>query len=372
MENPSVIHFASYFDTNWLYRELFDEMAEAGTKQAVLTPRPISKDKLADCQYPVLIKDLWTTLDRFYFGRKIRRYISYAYEQVEFSNFDLIHAHSLYSDGFAASEISKKTGLPYCVAVRSTDVNWFAKYRPHLKSRAIAVLEGAQQIIYINHQDQARFEETIQYQLDANKVRTVPNGVHIDWLNDTVENNALNSETINILSVAKVTKTKNHIALIKAVNSANNLKLDNRPPIQLTIAGSLSSRYARQLKSQYESEAVRFLGIVDRKILKNHIRSSDVFALISLRETFGISYAQALSQGVPVIFTKGQGFDGWPNQDDWGTSHDLADADSLVQHLLSLKKRQGLNRSAIRTVDDLFNWKSIAVEYREIYRQVTK
>ena len=32
--------------------------------------------------------------------------------------------------------------------------------------------------------------------------------------------------------------------------------------------------------------------------------------MTSLGESFGLTYAEAMSQGVPVIYSKGQGFDG--------------------------------------------------------------
>ena len=38
--------------------------------------------------------------------------------------------------------------------------------------------------------------------------------------------------------------------------------------------------------------------------------NSDVFAMVSHHETFGLVYIEALSQGLPVLFTQGQGIDG--------------------------------------------------------------
>ena len=40
------------------------------------------------------------------------------------------------------------------------------------------------------------------------------------------------------------------------------------------------------------------------------MRSCSVFAMPSIFETFGLVYLEALSQNLPVVYTKGQGIDG--------------------------------------------------------------
>ncbi len=39
-------------------------------------------------------------------------------------------------------------------------------------------------------------------------------------------------------------------------------------------------------------------------------RQCDVLVVPSFRESFGLIYVEALTQGLPVVYTKGQGFDG--------------------------------------------------------------
>ena len=41
------------------------------------------------------------------------------------NEYSLIHAHSLFSNGYIAMRIKQDYGIPYIVAVRNTDVNTF-------------------------------------------------------------------------------------------------------------------------------------------------------------------------------------------------------------------------------------------------------
>lgn len=51
--------------------------------------------------------------------------------------------------------------------------------------------------------------------------------------------------------------------------------------------------------------------VQERTALARLYRPASGFAMVSFRENFGLVYAEALSQGRPVVYSKGQGFDRW-------------------------------------------------------------
>ena len=61
---------------------------------------------------------------------------------------------------------------------------------------------------------------------------------------------------------------------------------------------------------------VRFLfdrawdGLTKTAVFRGGGREIDVLLVPSSAETFGLVYLEAMSQGVPVLYTRGQGFDG--------------------------------------------------------------
>ena len=54
---------------------------------------------------------------------------------------------------------------------------------------------------------------------------------------------------------------------------------------------------------------IRRIDKIPKEELILEYRRADLFVLPSLAESFGLVYAEALSQGVPVIYSQGQGFD---------------------------------------------------------------
>ncbi|MBS4534361.1 glycosyltransferase [Clostridium sp. D2Q-14] len=55
---------------------------------------------------------------------------------------------------------------------------------------------------------------------------------------------------------------------------------------------------------------VNYLGFKTKDEFIRIYRENDIFVLPSINETFGLVYAGAMSQGLPVVYTKDQGFDG--------------------------------------------------------------
>ena len=49
----------------------------------------------------------------------------------------------------------------------------------------------------------------------------------------------------------------------------------------------------------------------DKEEVIKYYNQSDIFVMPSLHETFGLVYAEALSQGLPIIYSQGQGIDGF-------------------------------------------------------------
>ena len=81
---------------------------------------------------------------------------------------------------------------------------------------------------------------------------------------------------------------------------------------QLTIVGEGQLREALEkcAKENKFSERIVFTGRVERDALINMMYQSDVFALVSEKEVFGLVYLEAMLQGCIVIAAKGGGVDG--------------------------------------------------------------
>ena len=93
--------------------------------------------------------------------------------------------------------------------------------------------------------------------------------------------------------------------------------------VKLTVAGDIGDEFYRELfASKY---FINYVGKKKKEELINYYRDADVFVLPSHKETFGLVYAEAMSQGLPVIYTRGQGFDG--QFDDGEVGYAVSDTD---------------------------------------------
>jgi glycosyltransferase involved in cell wall biosynthesis len=349
---------ASYHHTNALYKNLFEKIAQKGIEQTVISPRGFPPSARGCNVVQHFGENVWGLPEKFSFNRKIRKYRDLLNKaKQETGNPSLLHAHTLYSDGAAAIQMHYQ-GVPYVVTVRNTDLYVFTKYYPHLRSLGRKILKNASNVIFVNHNYQTELERLLGCSIPQKKVLVVPNAVDSFWLTGSPSFNATNDNTVRILSVGKVDKNKNHKTLAKTVQTLN--KTNDTMKIQLTIVGDYDSPYGKKLKTDFDSEHISLIGKKNKEDIKTLMSQSDIFALVSFRETFGIVYAEALSQNLPVIYTRGQGFDGWTNNTDIAIAVDPLATTELQKAIATLGKRKPDNRAGSMLATELFNWDTVA------------
>ena len=99
---------------------------------------------------------------------------------------------------------------------------------------------------------------------------------------------------VKVLTCANLIKRKN---VDKVIRECENLD------VELTIIGD-----GKELKNlQKLSQKPRFLGRLNRDKVLEEMRKSDIFALPSINETFGMVYLEAMSSGCITICTENDG-----------------------------------------------------------------
>ena len=94
----------------------------------------------------------YSNWDRPFFYLKEGKIIKDFFNIYKREQFDIIHAHTLFSNGYVALKAKKEWGIPYIVAVRDMDLNIFLKYRINLRKLGIEILKEAERIIFISDQ----------------------------------------------------------------------------------------------------------------------------------------------------------------------------------------------------------------------------
>ena len=143
-----------------LFQKFFLALNKFNIEQNVFYPRN-SKHRIVDSDLPIRVDSplVLNQLTRISYSRK-RRILKQQYDSLFHRNKpDIIHAHTLFSDGSQALHYYGKYGTPYIVAVRATDIDHFLKYKPWLKSYGKQILDHARYVVFISASLKRKFQQ---------------------------------------------------------------------------------------------------------------------------------------------------------------------------------------------------------------------
>ena len=284
---------------------------------------------------------------------------------VPFKDVLLIHAHTLFSSGYMAYRLQQKYGIPYIVAVRNTDVNVFFKYMPHLRSLGRKIAAHAQKIVFISPTYKKQVLGKYLPSEMADKSIVIPNGIDPLFL----QNSSLHipSDEIRLIYVGRMEKDKNVHTIIKVVEALNKQGMKAK----LCLVGSITDPSYKTLIDTHQNDIEWYDQCPKEQVLA-HLRKNDIFIMPSYHETFGLVYAEAMSQGLPVIYTKGQGFDGFFPDGEVGYSVSPDDVEEITTKIQRITQNYGIISQHCTRCASRFDWKQIATEYNTIYQHILK
>lgn len=366
----NVLHINLNFYESSLYESFSDSLIRQGCNLKVFYPTRKLDKNLSVPNY-VYHDEILGKYDRYFFKHRNRKIVKYLNKQNISKNYDLLHAHSLFSNGFIAYTLNQQHGIPYIVAVRNTDLNHFFKKRILLRNLGIKILENAEKVIMLSEPYKEQLLATyIPKQLKKvieSKVEIIPNGIDDYWhQNIRREKNKynINNDSVNILSVGVVNKRKNIRTSIDACEHLTNSGKD----VKLTVIGSSTDE--ELLKSIKQYDFVNYIPRVDKEVLVEYYRNSHVFLMPSITETFGLVYAEAMSQGLPILYSKGQGFDEQFPDGTVGYAVEKMNPEDIANKILKvLANYNELSSNCVRLVDK-FDWDKISKEYISLYESV--
>lgn len=312
----------------------------------------------------VIHRECFNKPDRYLFHLKqwkIQRCIE---QNLHIMDFDIVHSHTLFNGGWATYQLHKKYNIPYVVTVRNTDVNVFLKI-PLFKIIARIIIDNAAGVVFLSEAYKAKFLKICYKECDWNsilrKCDVIPNGLEPFWLNNIAEAKQTVHKPLELLCVGKIDKNKNIITTVQVVEKLNAENQDTH----LTVIGQVLDENVKSLLDN--SKNVSVVSYLKKEELISYYRNADIFVMPSFHESFGRVYAEAMTQGVPVIYTKGEGFDGFFAN---GTVGYSVKADSVDEIVSSVKRiiadYNSISRNCI-TKCQLFNWADITGRLEKLY-----
>ena len=308
-----ILYFCTFYHRAMLFRQQMNALIRRGHEVKAFNSAMYG-EKVAEKFLPlmdglVVHKECWNKYDRMlFFPRqwKIEKEWQKAYH---IADFDLVHAQLLLSSGYSALRMKQKYGTPYVVSVRVTDLTGFIRMW-YFRNMAMKIIRNASGVLFLSQSHKREFEEKFLSEKMKEdfeqKTVVIGNSLELFWQQNLAQprKTVNNSNELKLLAVAKIRPIKNLTVASKAVEELNRRGIK----AQLTVVGEVQDREEYEKIRQYEHTEI--LPFKTKEELIELYRSHDIFLLPSVSETFGRVYAEAMTQGLPILYTKSQGFDG--------------------------------------------------------------
>lgn len=295
------------------------------------------------------------------------RYIAKkCYEIFKDEGITVIHGHIASCDGYICRYLSKLLKIPYVVSVRNTDINLGFVWRvPWIRNSLVEVLRDAKSVVFLSRPYQKQLIEKLNYynvELQILKKSVIiTNGIDDFWISNIYNDKQNPSNTIRILTVGTIDKNKNQIAVAEAIDELYKEGVN----IIYRVVGDVKDEEIKRRLEKYPF--VSIYPFAEPNELIKFYRNADVFVLASYHETFGLVYAEAMSQGCPIIYTRGQGFDEQFEEGEVGFSVNPHSIDEIKSAIIDVIKNYSELKLCALEHSAKFNWHTIAQQLSEVY-----
>lgn len=363
-----ILHICQgYFDSGF-YRLFMQNLEKEGVQNIIFVPINSGSDYKAE-ENILFSSKKYNMIDRlFFFGKQNKIYYDII-EKIDLKTIDVIHAHNLFSSGYVAYKLNKKLNTPYIVAVRNTDVFVFFKYMKHLRQIGIKILRNASKVVFLSpaYKNYVSKKYIKKKDLKDFELKSVilPNGINNFFIENSYTPPPVpkKPDVIKLIYFGEITPNKNIPTTIKSC-----LELISRGyEVEYTIVGEVKYRkFNQQIKKH---NFIKYHPRCNKQELLKYIRQSHIFVMPSITETFGLVYTEALSQGLPIIYTKGQGYDGYFKQGEVGYAVDKYDHKQIADSILSIFKNYNtISKNCLEGVKK-FRWENITRKYLNLYKE---
>ena len=270
---------------------------------------------------------------------------------------DVIHGH-FYMNGFWAKQIKEKYRIPYVLTEHSSELynEKVSKGHRYLVTKAYNNVDC---LISVSEALQRRMEKYTNRDIEV-----VPNVLLSPFRFQGKSDQ--NKQEFVFISVGHIVKSKGMKLLVECFEQVHK-KL---PQTQLVIVGKGTLRQELEDYAHEKKINVQFTGEVKHEEMPEIYRKCHCFVLPSERETFGVSYIEALACGLPVIATKCGGPEKFVNEQN-GVLIGINDRVELTNAMISMYDNRG-NYDSKRISEDIlkkYGAESIGLRISDIYRE---
>ncbi|MBU6087730.1 glycosyltransferase [Mammaliicoccus sciuri] len=337
----------------------------------IFSPLRVNLNQI-NSKYQIYAPKIITKKDSVFSILRRNKSFNYLKNNINFNKVKLVHAHSLTNDGLLANMIYEKYKIPFILTIRNTDVNFSFKYKKHLKKAYKKSIINSSLIIFPNYSYKKRviefFKNDVQILNKINDSIVIPNGIDNFWHENKKVKKKKKPEfkKLNLLFIGRIYKEKNIHRILEAIKKINQ---ENQIYVTLTIIGEvIDKQYFNKIKDIYK---FNYLGKLDKYEIVKVMEQNDIFIMPSINETFGLVFIEALSQNLPIIYTKNEGIDGYFKNKFFGERAIPKSIESISNSIMDTYKNYDQYQENLENKEflDNFKWQEISSKYNLIYKQ---
>lgn len=366
----NILFLCTFYHRAMIFHDAVQSLRPLGYKVKVFNA--VAKGEKIDKKYRGIMDEnvthceCFNKYDRFIYFHKQKKIYNAVLMKMEIEDCDLIHSHTLFNGGWTVRRIWKKYGISYVVTVRNTDLNDFLRV-PGFRMIARSIVKDAKGVLFLSSAYEKAFLAKCFSKMERDtiiqKCAVIPNGVESFWLENKGLPKRLSGNDIRLICVGKIDRNKN----IKTVVKVAETLIERNMNVSLTVIGQVVD--ASVYKILEENPVTTMVPYQTKEELIKYYRNADIFIMPSYAESFGRVYVEAMSQGVPVIYTRGQGFDGLFPEGKVGYSvnpDDVSEISSAIERIIS--RYEQISEQCIAECGR-FDWKKIAFQLDTFYKK---
>lgn len=300
------------------------------------------------------LKDSKININGIFYYLAIKRKVK---KIIRSNNVIFIDAHTLKIEGYVASKLKRKYKNIF-TTVTCHGTSYYNAYRTDNGKNLIKRI--AHELDYIVCVSE-KFKRELNL-IDVKNVKVIYNGINF-WKNNTDKNN---KNKYGIVTLGSLKKRKNIDIVIKAFSELYKQNKEMR----LTIIGEgvLKNKLKDMCKELGIENVVRFEGTIQNEQVYKILQENNIFVLPSVREGFGICYAEAMYNNCITIATKGEGIDGFIKNGENGfliepNSDDIV---KIIKNILEEKYDIEKIRAKGEEQAKKLTWEKNALEYMKL------
>ncbi len=366
-----ILYINGNYPHHSLHSELVTKLAELGNEITVFVPiKGRELEGKYPCNHPnvtIVYDDCLKVSDKAFFLSKIHRIVKEIEKRIDIKKVSSILAGTLYSDGFAAYLLHHKYGIPFSVAVRETDVTYHMKWRPYLNGFVKQLLDETTKIIFLSPAYKKYID---RFGNNQTKYEVIPNAVNEYWFSQQKESRKIHNP-VSLIYVGEISKRKNVETTISVVAELN--KRNVYTEFHIVGSGEEENKCHALVNKLGIEKQVFFHGWQNGKDkIKVFYDEADIFIMLSHKETFGTVYVEALSQGLPIIYTKGQGIYGYFDEGSVGYGCSPTNMADIVNSILKIiDNYDNISKQCVEKSRS-FKWDIVAKHYDDMIHSMRK